>query len=656
MPRANDETMLSDINTIFEKWAPAVGDMKTDLPATSEIFVRELVQNFMDAGDDLAAPEGMPELTFRFVNLQEESLKSLEADLMLSQLIERWSSFKSEPRNQVSKMRTSDFLEGVTANLRLLVVTEENTSGMYGPWDRTDQVRDSRGREIFNKMRDALLANARDAASNQAGRGSFGEGKKAIIGISKARTLLAYSAFDPETTEDDTYSRLIGVSYWPNHIIHDRKHTGLGVFGNGEGLQESEIPYPFRNQEAEELVSRLGIPGLNARGSGATSKRGTSYVFVDPMITPEECLEALVRNWWPAIDRKVASFAVFDGDEELSLDEELKKHTELAPFRELLDQRASIEVANDSWNLANSPAVQVSSPKMDTCKSQIAGDLKVSIDLRPGKGFSQRDPDKNRSIICYVRDHMVICYTSHYRDNAKDHPPFVRGVFEVNARQHPISQMHLRNSEPAVHNSWQIEADKVGHDAAKHARAVRDEIRKAVNNFKANYEKTMPATEVDLPIFREVLSVKASSGLIVPPPPPPPKSPLSLLDVRAFVEDVGGGLRVAKAVRSLQTSATAVLLEYPVQVSLSWEILGDKGLWTEWISPTETKITSIPEGFSMDEVTGLISGIVTKEALKFEFESKAYSDLFTVRPLMRIIQVSENDAESATTGGDDIGS
>ena len=649
MPRGNDETMLSDINTIFEKWAPAVGDMKTNLPATSEIFVRELVQNFMDAGDDAAESAGLPRLTFRFVTLEGESLKALDSELKLSELAERWAAFKAESRNQVSKMRAGDLLEGEMSSLRLLVVTEENTSGMYGPWDRTDLVRDSRGREIFNKMRDALLANARDAASNQAGRGSFGEGKKAIIGISKARTLLAYSAFDPETTEDETYSRLIGVSYWPNHIINDRKHTGLGVFGDGNGSQDSDIPRPFRNQEAEDFVKRFAIPGLDPRGQGAMALRGTSYVFIDPMITPDECLEALVRNWWPAIDRKAASFAIFDGETELSIGDELDKRDELTPFRQLLDQETSIEVSRDSWNLADSAAVHVSNPKLDSCKGQVAGALKISIDLRPGKGFSQRDPDKNRSIICYVRDHMVICYTSHYRDNGKDHPPFVRGVFEVSVKQNPISQMHLRNSEPAVHNSWQIEADKVGPEAAKHARAVRDEIRRAVNSFKAKYEKTMPTTEVDLPIFRELLSVNASSGVIVPPPPPPPKSPLSLLDVQAHVEDVGGGLRVAKAIRSLQTSASASLPEYPVQVSLSWEILGDKGVWTEWIHPIETKKTFVPESFSVDEATGLISGVVTKDPAKFEFESRPYSDLVTVRPLMRIIQMSETLEQDSTT-------
>lgn len=657
MPRGNDETMLSDINTIFEKWAPAVGDMKTNLPATSEIFVRELVQNFMDAGDDASAPAGLPSLKFRFVTLEGESLKALDSELQLSELSERWAAFKAESRNQVSKMRASAMLEGDMSSLRLLVVTEENTSGMYGPWDRTDRVKDSRGREIFNKMRDALLANARDAASNQAGRGSFGEGKKAIIGISKARTLLAYSAFDPDTTEDSTYSRLVGVSYWPNHIIDDRKHTGLGVFGDSEGSQDSDLPRPFRNQDAENLVKRLAIPGFNPRGNGAEALRGTSYVFIDPMITPEECLEALVRNWWPAIDRKAASFEVFDGDKKLSIEEELTKREELTPFRQLLDQETSIEILKDSWNLAESAAVHVSNPKLDSCEGQVAGALKVSIDLRPGKGFSQRDPDKNRSVICYVRDHMVICYTSHYRENAKDHPPFVRGLFEVSVRQNPISQMHLRNSEPAVHNSWQIEADKVGQEAAKHARAVRDEIRIVVNGFKAKYEKTMPTSEVDLPVFRELLSVNASSGLITPPPPPPPKSPLSLLDVRAHVEDVGSGFRVAKAIRSLQTSTSASLSEYPVQVSLSWEVLGDKGVWTEWISPFETKKTFVPEKFSVDDATGLISGVVTKDAAKFEFESRPYSDLVTVRPVMRIVQMSETlEQDSPTMEGGDGGS
>ena len=643
IPRSNSEFLIGEINTIFEKWGKSPGELKTDLRPQSEVYVREVVQNFMDAGDDANGPQSstVPELTFEFITLEGVEAERVSSMLGLAELAERWAAYKSE-KNPITKGADSEVLEGELSTFRLLVVRERNTSGMYGPWERTNKTLDSKGNQVWHKMRDALYASQRDTSSSRAGRGSFGEGKKAIIGASLARTIFCYTAFDPSTTEDDTSARLIGMTYWLNYKLAGSTYTGLSVMGSDELEEQTNIPLPLRNDDAHNFVRNLALPAIPSRLSDAGIDRGTTYLFVDPAITAEECLESLVRNWWPAIDRDKARFRVFEDGQELALEEEFKKRPELNPFRELLEVSGDVDVDPDDWSRAPGPAITTSEPSLATCENKKAGRLKLSLDLRPAIGFSNRDPDNNRTLICKIRDNMVIAYDTHITTEAKDHPPFVRGIFEVEVGSHPESQQLLRETEPAVHNSWQVDKTYSSSMAANHAQAVRKIIREEVNKLKDRYVKDMPYAELDLPLFREVLSVRGTSGKPPVPTPPETKSAFSLRNVSAKVVDVGEGMRKGLAESSLQLSAVAEVEEMAVQISLAWERLGDRGRWDLWIPPTRVVVETLPDGFHRDPSSGLISGLVTGSPVVFEFESDPYKELFTIRPSMTVLEANEN--------------
>ena len=640
IPRSNSEFLLGEVNTIFEKWGKSAGELKTDLLPQSEVFVREVVQNFMDAGDDPNVPKdtGVPELIFEFITVDGDTASRVASSLGLTQLSNRWTEYKAGG-NAMSKMRDSKVLDGELTSYRLLVVREKNTSGMYGPWERSNKSVDSQGRKVFHKMRDALYATQRDTTANRAGRGSFGEGKKAIIGASLARTIFCYSAFDESSTEDNTSARFIGMAYWPNYLVDESTFTGLSVMGDRKVEAQTNIPLPLRNDAAHQFVADLELPAFPPRNLDTGLERGTSYLFVDPVITPEECLEALVRNWWPAIDRNKANFRVLVDGSELSIEEELDKRPELLPFRSLLDHSGDVDVDPDSWSIATSAAITTSEPVLGTCDGKKAGRMKLSLDLRPAVGFSNRDPDNNRTLICKIRDHMVIAYDTHVTE--KDHPPFVRGLFEVEFADHPESQKLLRDTEPAVHNSWQTDKSYSSHASASHALAVRKTIKQGVEQLKEKYVRNMPYAELDLPLFREVLSVRGKSGKPPVPPAPIRTSPFSLRDISAKVVDVGDGKRKGVAKRSLQLHSVTEADDMQVQLSLSWERLGDRGQWDRWVPPTRTKIKALPDGFSMDPASGLISGLLTKDAVEFEFESEIYTELFTIRPLMTVLEATE---------------
>jgi len=174
--RGNNEFAPPVITTILQGWEKYKGDLESPLDPADEVFVREVVQNFVDAARDRSPlqPEHIrPKLTFQF-----HSLTGTDASLVWSEL--DMTSFVDQ-RNGISdssgmRLPDSSWYEGMPKALSLLIVREFGTTGMYGHWDRSFQAKDASGQQILHKMRDALLAVVRGTAGK--GLGSYGEGKK----------------------------------------------------------------------------------------------------------------------------------------------------------------------------------------------------------------------------------------------------------------------------------------------------------------------------------------------------------------------------------------------------------------------------------------------------------------------------------------------
>lgn len=626
------------IATFFEGWVPAKADMKSDIPQESEVFTREIIQNFVDAArkeKEINPNAGKPKLTFRFLELTGEDAKALARKMDLVSISEHYRNLDQSTRLNM-RLQQSDTVLGKHQKIRLLVVSEMNSCGMYGEWTRVDQVRNSKGEEIAYRMRDALMSPVRGSAGK--GLGSFGEGKKAVIGISAPRTLFAYTCFDPRTTSDGVSRRFMGGVYWQNHTVGDVPFSGFAMIG--ADIEPGAIrPKPFANDAADFHVQDLSIPGLEVRNP--ESKRGTTYVFVDHGTDPSEVAEAIARNWWPLIVDGGAEFEVIRPD---GTEESIQFGPNLEPFLAAYQSDSSKRVSE--WTEAGEGEIAI---RVKTLKSNFdplleLGEMKIGIDLRPVVGWSRSNPETNRSIVALIRDGMIISY-QHFPKGRKLAAPFVRGTFTVSAQKYPESEQYLRSVEPPLHNRWQEEKRDLDSKAQRIAKEVYSELTENVLSFREEYVASTPTDEQDFNIFRENLSLSGGRRTISAPPPRKPKTPWAMLSNSASVEDNKDGRRFAIAARSIQLSNLG-LPEHKVSVQIGWEILEDNS----WVDADDALLQTpleAPEGWILkDGHQNLFEGTVVNKPALFKWRSSPYRELWTLRPYMRVLSQQISSSES----------
>jgi predicted SnoaL-like aldol condensation-catalyzing enzyme len=639
-PRGNNEFLPPQIATFLEGWSKAKADVESPVPTPSEVFVREVTQNFVDAArteQQMTPNSGIPTLTFRFIELTGSEAKALAAKLDLSSLSERYSGLDV---NQLRDMRLpkSATVMGMHEKLKLLIVSETNTCGMYGQWERSNKVVDAKGNRIVSRMRDALLASVRESAGK--GLGAFGEGKKAVMAISAARTLFAYTCFDPQTSTDEVSRRFMGGVYWQNHEYKSEKFSGLAVMG-GDIPPHDVRPAPLVDKEADSAVMEFGIPGFEIRNP--KESKGTTYLFVDHITSPEEVAESISRNWWPLIEDGGAHFKVIREDGS-SLD--IRYSDSIKPFVDAY--RATESKAIENWSVAEEGELAIRSEILtSSSKAFPLGELKLAIDLRPVVGWSRKDPETNTSIVALIRDGMIVSY-QHYPKNKKLAAPFVRGIFRVSPEEHQVSHDYLRSVEPPLHNKWQEDSNQdLDPEARKVAKEVSSEIMESVRSFREEYLASTPSNEQDFEIFRENLSLSGGKRVVPPAPvPPKPRTPWSMLSDVAEVIDQKNGRREAVASRTIELSKNQSKA-HNVRVQVGWQILED-GRWVDADQLLLATPIEAPDGWDLKSGEhNVFVGKVTNDPGMFKWKSRHYRELWTLRPYMNVtsLEILEEEGQ-----------
>jgi hypothetical protein len=628
--RGEGEFNPPQIATFVDGWTKWRGTLATDIPAVSEVFVRELVQNFMDAARDATHASGQkPKLTFTFHKFSGTDAERVSSHLDLESLKNRFSSFDEHKKLEV-RLHEGLTLTGKASNeLPVLVVSESGTTGMYGQWDRTNKP------GVPTKMRDALLSIARGTAGR--GLGAFGEGKKAVIGVSVPRCLFAYSRFAANTNEQGVSRRFMGGTYWQDHEFGDATYSGFAMVG--APLREgANRPRPLEDIEADAAVESMDIGGFEVRGQ---NELGTTYMFVEPKITPAHVAESLARNWWPVIVKGLAEFEVID---ETGASIEIKFPDEIKPFVQAFEAKEDRKVEWGSENASPGDLATLVRELKFTDNTPL-GTLKLAVDFTPTTGWSRVEPETNYSVVALVREGMLVSY-QHFPRSKRHTPPFVRGVFFVDRVSHPVSEEKLRIVETPLHNKWQESNQSLDVLSMKYANEVYKQVGDLVETFREEQMKDEVRREIDLEMFSEGLSVTGGKKVVTPPPPPPLEStPWSMLNVSGRVEDLGAGFRKAISTRTLQLSPQWAD-EHEVEVVLGWEVLEDGAKWVEASDKLFSEIFSTDESFvPVSGKARTFRGVITSTPKVFVWESNGYKDLWTLRPYMKVNSVRPIDIE-----------
>lgn len=636
-PRSDANFTPPQIATLWPGWVSHKADMKSDVPRESEVFTREIIQNFVDASREeqrITKTDSVPTLTFRFIEVSSQEARLLAHKLDLESISDRYENIDERLKKDMRLEKSSTIL-GNHETIRLLVVSETNTCGMYGEWHQSDQVHDSQGREISSRMRDALLATVRGSAGK--GLGAFGEGKKAVIGVSKPRTLFAYTCFDPNTSSDNVSRRFMGGVYWQPHIYKNQKFCGFAMIGAPKGDNEVR-PEPMADSAADEAIRELAIPGLDVRDP--VNARGTTYVFVDHVTSPSEIAESIARNWWPLI---VDGGAIFKVIREDGSEAKIEFNDNLKPFIASYQSDKSVSISD--WAIAGDSdlAIRVETLVSTVDKKVPLGDLKLAIDLRTVVGWSRKEPETNMSMVALIRDGMILTY-QHFPKTRKLAAPFVRGTFTVSSIRHPVAEDYLRSVEPPLHNKWQDDNKELDLDAKKAARDVYTLITESVKSFREEYLSSTPTQEQDFEIFRDNLSLIGGKRVVPEPKPIVAKTPWSMLSNTAKIVDNKDGRRYAVASRTIKLSKLG-LKAHKVRIKVGWEIQEDNRTWVEAKDFLVTPV-AVTKGWTL--VRGeysVFEGTVKQEDAVFSWQSKPYSELWTLRPYMTVTSLEIKSEE-----------
>lgn len=438
---------------------PPPGYLAANAPNPDAIlFAREVIQNSWDAAIDLKAAIGRRAPKFH-IDFAFRTLLGSERELLIEKLDLRGLKSRADAvgRSELHLLDT-DCLDTLEAEvpLRVLVVTEHATTGMYGPFDKGPK----------SKMFLAMLTSGFTPKEEGAG-GSYGYGKAGLVLGSAIRSVVAYTRFEERDDDPAVTRRLLGVTYWAPHELQDESHTGFGRLG-------ATPIVPFENDEADAVAKELG---LETRTTEEIYDLGTTFLLVDPTIEPPDLCSAIERNWWPAIVDELFTVAITD-DAGSQLVPRPRKSPDLAAFiaaNEFLATNTaeggegSVRLKRFGFNVLNLDGATyplgdmalIADPASWTFPSSEEEADAASENGKEGDGNGFPNEISHRSLVALVRGpRMVVEYSERGQT-----PPFVRGVFVASSEIDDF----LRQTEPKGHDRWQTEPssdrpDRCGRD------------------------------------------------------------------------------------------------------------------------------------------------------------------------------------------------
>lgn len=497
------------------------GVLATGAPrAEATLMAREVIQNSWDAAAELqrwrrqsGAEEPRFGISFDFLELGGRArLEFVAASDLLGLKHQLNGARRIHTDSALGMPRTAalDHAHDPEQVLRILRIVESGTTGMYGPFDGAK-----------SKMFLALISLGYTVKDAGAG-GSYGYGKAGLIAGSATRTVFAYSCFEPQ--EDDTFNglpvtrRLLGMTYWGQHTINEESFTGFARLGADMGGWIA----PLVNDQADELAAQFGI---ELRSAENDDQLGTTFVLIDPVVQPHDLVEAIERNWWPAISERRFTPMVTEqreGQQATLHPPRPRRNPVLAPFvraYELAtvpqDNNVAHEFRTDLGKLS------ASLDGLEIGSIGIVADLDGWSYAIDNEDLDDETKVRNSSLIALARGPlMVVEYFEPW--GMKTSPPFVRGIFVASEEVDDL----LRQTEPKAHDAWVTKEsaleDGIDQKAPKVAKQVLREIGKAARKFQQSLRPPIPPPEdVHLTALAKLFKTVARGGGPTPPPPPP---------------------------------------------------------------------------------------------------------------------------------------
>ena len=245
-----------------------------------ETVLRESVQNSWDARLDGSIPEYRVALR----QLSGEKVAVLAHEIFAG------LNLQPGPLGDLDRCLKSD-------SIRILQIADFNTSGLGGPTNPSAVPRDGESTNFVDFLRN--IGTPRDSIM---GGGTYGYGKSSLYVASQCRTIIVDSVTEYRgKPERRMMACNIGHMYHiPEGMTRGGRYTGRHWWGLRD---EDGALHPVRNEVAEGVANRIGLP------ERSSSDRGTTIAIMEPVLGDEDdfvsdeigpaIVGMLLSNFWP---------------------------------------------------------------------------------------------------------------------------------------------------------------------------------------------------------------------------------------------------------------------------------------------------------------------------------------------------------------------
>jgi len=434
-----------------------------------EIFVREVIQNNLDAGQQGKEVS----VSFKLHQWSKtEAQKFLE--FLGTQHIEHLKKSTIDPDPSVNPylIECKDILKGKDSKYFTVIVEEKNCFGLLGP------IRSSEGKSHFDALMRKVENNEAKKETTNTG-GTWGKGSSIFTYTSSLWTWFAYTKLSEpyyDANQQITHDkRFIGRCMIPPFFDSEtnKSFLGDGWFCDIEPFNKSGIDaHPFINSDADHFANKLGIP-IRYNEPGTT--------FFIPFFKPkmeninssynlkslyDEFVKQVVQNWYIPIFNKSLSVTVSIDDDEIIINKNFLSSVPELKFKlQLLEWYSKGCPLIDKSYIKEEIEVEVPALQSDFLnqrvdfakkRQKVKADLLIRL-IDEDEDFSNKWDTVNK--IALTRNKGMVINN----EKILDHPSIrIESIFfggllgiseqDLGKRQH--LDLFLAYSENPAHNEW----------------------------------------------------------------------------------------------------------------------------------------------------------------------------------------------------------
>ena len=383
--------------------------------------------------------------------------------------------------------------------VRVTIIEDHNTCGLG--IDTKD------GKDRFEELCFFLGQDDTEVDPNRGGSYCFG--KTVYQAHSGCRTFVVYSHFEPKPPGQDRSALLFACSHFAGHSIGANRFTGRAWFGV-PGIDDfrQQICEPIVNEDAHRLAKRLGFLQREQ------DDFGTSIMILDSGIDMEAFKRAVEDYWWPRLVSDELSVELWEGDSNVMPPPEPQLSSKLKPYIRCYS------LAEDDIPNNEDERMQ----RLNAVNGVQAGKLALKA-LPANDPDDDENPDEDtqfKNTVALIRSgpKMVVEYMN---TGGRQRANFA-GTFV----SHPGAEAALHLSEPAAHNAWNPNSERLRKADSAYPQLVKsilNRVKAQARRFQKDFSPALPPEPVTgtrrlEQILSRIMSGKLGGGAIPPSPVP----------------------------------------------------------------------------------------------------------------------------------------